>query len=122
MSRLVLVVDDSPSLRQMTAYTLEDAGYRVEQASNGAEALARLAGTAGVACALVDLNMPEMDGLTFIRRLRASAAHGGLPIIVVSTDDQPARKREAIEAGATAYVVKPYAVEDLLHVVGAALR
>lgn len=109
----ILAVDDSNSLRQLLAATLTDAGHKVTQAKDGAEGLA-LAQKSGFDLVISDINMPNMDGITLLRRLRALPAFRSTPILVLTTEMDPERKKQAKEAGATGWIVKPFNPEQLL--------
>ncbi len=103
-----LVIDDSRAMRTILGGMLTDLGFRVVQATDGRDALARLAETPAARLALVDWNMPEMDGLAFIRAVRADRAYEGLKLVVVSTETEQAQMATALEAGADEYVMKPF--------------
>ena len=116
MARTILTVDDSPSVRGMVAMTLREAGYAVIEASDGREGLEKaLAGK--VDAILTDQNMPHMDGLSFIREYRKSPVSNGTPIIFLSTDSADDLKRQAREAGALGWMVKPFTQAQLLAVI-----
>jgi two-component system chemotaxis response regulator CheY len=115
MAKVILTVDDSASVRQMVKFTLSEAGYSVIEAVDGADALTKLA--APVNLVITDLNMPNLDGIGLIRRVRANPACKGLPIIMLTTESQAARKLEGKAAGATGWIVKPFGTEQLLGVV-----
>lgn len=116
MSRRVLVVDDSRSMRQMVAHTLETAGYSVVEAADGREALDHL-GSGPVHLIITDLNMPVMDGIALIRNARARAATAYTPILMLTTEGGETRKAEGKAAGATGWMVKPFDPDKLLQVV-----
>ena len=115
MTKVILTVDDSASVRQMVKFTLSQAGYGVLEAVDGADALARL--TQPVNLVITDLNMPNLDGIGLIRRIRANPACKGVPIVMLTTESQPARKLEGKAAGATAWIVKPFDAQQLVAVV-----
>ena len=116
MARTILTVDDSPSVRVMVAMTLREAGYEVIEASDGREGLEKaLAGK--IDAILTDQNMPNMDGLSFIREYRKSPVSNGTPIIFLSTDSADDLKRQAREAGALGWMVKPFTQAQLLAVI-----
>jgi two-component system chemotaxis response regulator CheY len=115
MAKVILTVDDSASVRQMVKFTLSDAGYTVIEAVDGKDALAKL--TRPVNLVITDLNMPNLDGIGLIRALRANPACKGIPIIMLTTESQDARKQEGKAAGATGWIVKPFATQQLLAVV-----
>jgi two-component system chemotaxis response regulator CheY len=116
MSRKALVVDDSLSMRQMLAYTLQQAGFDVLQGANGKEGLTQLQ-NGRVDLIVTDLNMPEMDGITFIRSLRALDACRFTPVLMLTTESQDTKKAEGKAAGATGWIIKPFDPEKLLNVV-----
>jgi two-component system chemotaxis response regulator CheY len=115
MAKVILTVDDSASVRQMVKFTLADAGYAVIEAIDGKDALAKL--TRPVNLVITDLNMPNLDGIGLIRSLRANPMCKGIPIIMLTTESQDARKQEGKAAGATGWIVKPFATQQLLAVV-----
>ena len=116
MSRTILVVDDSLSMRQMVAHTLQQAGHAVREASNGREALTA-ARAARVDLVVTDVNMPEMDGISLVRALRAEPSYKYTPILVLTTESGDAKKQEGKAAGATGWLVKPFSPDQLLKVV-----
>lgn len=116
MSKTVLTVDDSPSLRQMVAFTLRGAGYEVLEAPDGRAAL-ELVRKSSVAMVLADQNMPVMDGLTLIRSLRAAPQFATLPVVMLTTESSDAMKAQGRAAGATGWMVKPFDPKRLLEVV-----
>jgi two-component system chemotaxis response regulator CheY len=116
MAKTVLSVDDSASMRQMVKLALTGAGYDVIEAADGKEALSRI-GTADVKLVVTDLNMPNMDGLTLIRELRGMSAYRFTPIVFLTTESDEGKKAEAKQAGATAWITKPFKQEQLVAVV-----
>jgi two-component system chemotaxis response regulator CheY len=116
MTKVILCVDDSASIRQMVKLTLAGAGYQVVQASDGAEGLAK-ARASTVNLVITDLNMPVMNGLGLIRELRKLSAYKGVPIIFLTTESDAGLKQEAKAAGATAWITKPFQQEQLVGVV-----
>ena len=117
MTRTVLAVDDSSTIRQMLAMTLGSAGHRVLQAEDGLEGYA-LATTEHVDVVIADLNMPVMDGLDFVRMYRTHPSSQGVPILLLSTESNDRFKRQAKDAGATGWITKPFRQDQLLAVVG----
>jgi two-component system chemotaxis response regulator CheY len=113
MAKTIMTVDDSKTMRDMVAFTLRQAGYEVREAADGQQALTALGGTA-VDVVITDLNMPVMDGLELIRRLRAHPAHRATPILVLTTESDGAKKDDARKAGATGWLVKPFDPPKLL--------
>jgi two-component system chemotaxis response regulator CheY len=109
----ILAVDDSPSMRQMVAFTLRSAGFDVAEAEDGAIAL-ELARKERFSLAIVDINMPNMDGMALVRALRAEADYKFTPLLMLTTEASPERKQEGKAAGATGWIVKPFNPEQLV--------
>lgn len=116
MSKTILSVDDSASVRQMVKLTLTGAGYQVIQANDGSEGLAK-ARTSQVDMVMTDLNMPVMNGLALIKELRQLPAYKGVPILFLTTESDAQLKAEAKAAGATGWITKPFQQEQLIAVV-----
>lgn len=116
MGKRVLIVDDSASMRQLIAFTIKDAGHEALLAENGRQALEMLKG-APADLVITDLNMPEMDGITLIKELRAMAAYKFVPILMLTTESQVAKREEGRAAGASGWIVKPFSAEKMLEVV-----
>ncbi len=116
MTKTILSVDDSASVRQMVKLTLSGAGYEVVQASDGAEGLAK-AREARVDMVVTDINMPVMNGLTLIRELRKLPTYQGVPILFLTTESDAEMKKEAKAAGATGWITKPFQQEQLVAVI-----
>lgn len=107
----ILTVDDSSTMRRIIKNTLNRLGYNdVVEAEHGVDGLAKMA---GVDFVLTDWNMPEMDGLTFVKALRSNPKFGEIPIIMVTTEAAKKEILEAIKAGVTDYIVKPFTPETL---------
>ncbi len=115
MQRTILAVDDSTSLRQMVRFTLTDAGYTVIEATDGMDALSKL--NDSVKLVVTDLNMPRLDGIGLIRKIRDGSPWRFVPIIVLTTESQGTKKQEARAAGATGWIVKPFQASQLVAVV-----
>lgn len=115
-SKTILTVDDSASLRQMVSLTLSSAGYRVIEAVDGADGYTK-ATTSPINAVITDLNMPVMNGLEFIRKFRTHPASKGVPIILLTTESDEGLKRQAKEAGAIGWIVKPFNQDQLLAVI-----
>ncbi|HEV7351725.1 MAG TPA: response regulator [Brevundimonas sp.] len=111
--RTCLIVDDSRIIRKVARRIVEDLGFEVDEAADGAEALAYCAATRPDVI-LLDWNMPVMDGLTFIRRLRAQSGDTSPKVLFCTIETDPERIAEALEAGADDYVMKPFD-GDILH-------
>ena len=116
MSKTILTIDDSASIRQMVAMTLSAAGLDVIEAINGADGYTK-ATSQTVHAVITDLNMPVMNGIEFIRKYRQHPSSKGVPIILLTTESDEELKRQAKEAGATGWIVKPFKQEQLLAVI-----
>ncbi len=115
MAKTILTVDDSASMRQMIKLTLSGAGYNVIEAGDGAQGLvAARAGRGDMV--LTDLNMPGMDGVTLVGELRKLATLTGVPILLLTTESDAERRRQAKAAGATGWITKPFQPEQLVSV------
>lgn len=116
MSKTIMTVDDSATIRQMLSFTLKDAGYEVIEAVDGLDALEKLADS-HVHMLITDLNMPRMDGIELIREIRKNPNHKFIPIIMLTTESQESKKLEGKAAGASGWIVKPFKPQQLLSVV-----
>lgn len=120
--RTALIVDDSTSMRQLVNFTLAQAGFDVIEGSDGRDALAKLKGATGkVSIIITDVNMPVMDGITFVREVRATPEHKFTPILMLTTESQDSKKKEGKAAGATGWLVKPFNPEQMLQVIAKVL-
>ena len=117
MAKCVLVVDDSETVRQVLQLTLNNAGFGVIEAEDGDDALAKLASAQAVDMLITDLNMPKMDGLELIQKVRQDSKHRFTPIVMLTTESSEEKKRAGREAGASGWIVKPFKPEQLLKVV-----
>jgi two-component system chemotaxis response regulator CheY len=116
MSKTILTVDDASTIRKMVSFTLRGAGHEVLESPNGQDALMLLQ-TRLVDLVITDIHMPAMDGIELTRRLRANPAMARTPILLLTTESDPAKKAEGRAAGATGWIVKPFSQEQLLAVV-----
>jgi two-component system, chemotaxis family, chemotaxis protein CheY len=116
MSKRVMTVDDSKTMRDMVAFTLRGAGFQVNEAEDGQKALAALR-AAPVDVIITDLNMPNMDGVGLIRALRADPKYRAVPILMLTTESDSSKKTEGKNAGATGWIVKPFDPAKLIQVV-----
>ena len=116
MAKTILTVDDSKTMREMVAFTLKQAGYNVLEAEDGQKALGVLASN-HVDAIITDLNMPVMDGISFIRAARADAKYKFTPIMMLTTESESGKKQEGKTAGATGWIVKPFNPDKLIDVV-----
>lgn len=116
-----MVVDDSRAVRMILSRILREVGYEVCQATDGMEALAQLAGGEAVSLILVDWNMPKLDGLGFVRRLRSDPNNTAVKVMMVTTETEVEQMVTALEAGADEYVMKPFTadiISDKLRLMG----
>ncbi len=116
MSKRILTVDDSKTIRDMLRFTLANAGYEVLQAEDGEHGIEVL-GSDRVDVIITDLNMPRLDGIGFIRHLRADPVHKATPILMLTTESDPKKRAEGKAAGATGWIVKPFDPNKLLDVI-----
>jgi two-component system, chemotaxis family, chemotaxis protein CheY len=116
MAKKVMTVDDSRTMRDMVSYTLKSAGFEVLEAEDGAKALQVLEKTP-VDLVITDVNMPNMDGVTLVRRLRALSHFRSTPILILTTEGGDDKKSQGRAAGATGWIVKPFAPDKLLQVI-----
>lgn len=116
MVRKVLIVDDSASIREVVTMTLEGAGYEVIQAQDGQDALNKVDGQR-VQLVISDVNMPRMDGITFVENLKALPHNRFTPVIMLTTESGEARKQAGQAAGAKAWMVKPFQPDQMLDAV-----
>jgi two-component system chemotaxis response regulator CheY len=116
MSKTILTVDDSRTMRDMLMLTLKNAGYRVVQAVDGAHGLEVLAGE-NADIIITDINMPRLDGFGFIEGVRQDPRHRATPILVLTTESDGEKKTRARNAGATGWIVKPFNPDKLVDAV-----
>ena len=109
----ILAVDDSRSMREMVLFTLESAGHDVTEAEDGVQAL-DIAKNTEFDAVVTDLNMPNMDGLTLVGELRGLPQFKFTPILILTTETSPEKKKLAKQKGATGWLVKPFNPEQLL--------
>ncbi len=111
--KTVMTIDDSASIRQVVSITLKKAGYEVIEAHDGKDALSKLTGQK-IHLMLCDVNMPNMDGISFLKQIKQDPNYKFTPIIMLTTESQEAKKMEGKAAGARAWVVKPFKPEHML--------
>lgn len=109
-----LVVDDSQAVRDLLTDHLGQLGFQVQQAADGLEALARLTEMPRLAVVLLDWSMPGMDGLEVLRRVRADGRYTDVPVVMVTTESELPSLGEAMSAGASEYLMKPFDAQSLL--------
>lgn len=113
MTKTVLTVDDSRTMRDMLMLALTEAGFKVVQAVDGIDGLEALY-AANADVIITDINMPRMDGFGFIEGVRANQRHRATPILVLTTESDAEKKARARAAGATGWIVKPFNPEKLV--------
>jgi two-component system, chemotaxis family, chemotaxis protein CheY len=116
MAKTIMIVDDSASLRQVVGITRRGAGYDVIEGDDGQSALAKLTGQR-VHLIISDVNMPRMDGITFVTAVKQMPAYKFTPVVMLTTESADAKKREGQAAGAKAWMTKPFRPDQLLGVV-----
>ena len=113
MAKTIMVVDDSISIRQVVGIALKQAGYDVIEGVDGKDALAKLTGQK-VNLIISDVNMPNMDGIAFVRELKTRPAYKFTPVLMLTTESQEDKKEQGKAAGARAWMVKPFKPEALV--------
>ena len=121
MGRIILVVDDSPTMRGMVSHALNEAGFQTKEAENGKDALIKLT-TMEMSgekpdVIVTDINMPEMDGIELVREIRKLPTFKRVPVLVLTTENTEEKKEVGREAGATGWLVKPFDSELILKVI-----
>ncbi len=109
----ILSVDDSSTMRKIISLALTGAGHTVEEAENGRLALDKLK-SGSVDCILLDINMPEMNGIEFLKARKTDPSISGIPVFVLTTQDEESLKKEALSLGAKGFIIKPFQKEALL--------
>ena len=117
MAKTILIVDDSSSMRTVVKLTLVRAGYDVLEAGDGQEGLAALEKAGKVHLIVSDVNMPNMDGITFVTKVKQHARHKFTPVVMLTTEGQDTKKEQGRAAGAKAWIVKPFNPPQLLDAV-----
>ena len=121
MVHKILICDDSVSIRQMLILTLTDAKYNVTESKNGMEAL-ELANQHNFDLIITDINMPLLDGLSLVKKLRVLTEYRFKPILLLTTETDPQKKKQAKAAGATGWIIKPFDPDKLLAAIRKVLR
>ncbi|SDI45029.1 response regulator [Propionivibrio dicarboxylicus] len=116
MNKTILIVDDSTSMRQVVSMALKGNSYDVIEAVDGKDALAKLDGRK-IHLVISDVNMPNMDGITFVREMKKLPAYKFVPVVMLTTEGAEEKKKAGQEAGAKAWVVKPFQPQQMLAVV-----
>jgi len=117
MAKKILIIDDSAAIRQSISFILQQEGYETVEAQDGQEGLNMLGTVGTLDLIITDVNMPNLDGIGFIRKAREIPAFKFTPILVLTTESQGSKMNEGKEAGATGWIVKPFNAEKLLGVV-----
>lgn len=113
MAKIIMIVDDSSSLRQVVSMALKGAGYDTIEACDGKDALSKLTGNK-VHLIISDVNMPNMDGITFVKEIKKHPKYKFTPVIMLTTESQEGKKVEGQAAGAKAWVIKPFQPQQML--------
>ncbi len=116
MAKKILIIDDSAVFRKVLNLNLKSAGYEVVEAVDGVDGFNKLM-AGSIDLVVCDVNMPNMDGLTFVGKVRANENTRFIPIIMLTTESQEEKKKKGLEAGAKAWLVKPFAPEQLLNAI-----
>ncbi len=119
MAKTILIVDDSASLRRVVQIALTGAGYEVIEASDGKDALAKISKLAGKKLHLIisDVNMPNMNGIEFVTEVKKDPSYKFTPVIMLTTESEDAAKQKGREAGAKAWIVKPFNQTQMINAV-----
>jgi len=116
MTKTIMTVDDSASVRLMVNFTLRELGYEIIEAENGKDALKKLE-KKHIHMMITDINMPEMDGISLVKKVRQNPDYKFIPIIMLTTESQVEKKNAGKQAGATGWIVKPFKPDQLVAVV-----
>lgn len=114
MSKHILIVDDSKTVRNLVAFIMKKEGFKVTAAEDGLDGLEKLYSAGAVDLIISDVNMPRMDGFTFIRNVREQAVYRDIPIVVLSTEGQEKDIQQGMSLGANLYMVKPANPEKMV--------
>jgi two-component system, chemotaxis family, chemotaxis protein CheY len=117
MGKTVMIVDDTEAIRMSVGFILQEEGYTVIEAKNGQEALDKLKGGAAVDLILCDVNMPVMDGITFLKNVKTDASYSAYkftPVVMLTTESGEEKRSEGKELGAKAWIVKPFKPDQLV--------
>lgn len=117
MAKNILIVDDSESIREVVGLALRSEGYNVIVGEDGQHGLELLLENKNVNLIISDLNMPRLDGISFLKEVRKLDTFKYLPILILTTESQESKKIEAKNSGATGWIIKPFVKEKLLAVV-----
>ncbi len=107
MAKHILIVDDSKTIRNLVAFIMKKEGFKVTMAEDGMDGLEKLYSSEHIDLIISDINMPRMDGFTFIKTVREQEAYRDVPIVVLSTEGKEQDIQQGISLGANLYMVKP---------------
>jgi two-component system chemotaxis response regulator CheY len=110
----VLVVDDSPTIRQQIGRALAEAGFEVIEATDGVDGIDKIAGDKAIGIVILDINMPRMNGLEMLEKVKAESSNEGLPVIMLTSEGQKSLIERAKRAGAKGWIVKPFKADLLV--------
>lgn len=120
----IIVIDDSPTIRTSVQYALKQLGHTIKQAENGLKGLELVDSITSsgedIAMCVVDVNMPEMDGISFVKEFRKKDKF--TPILILTTESEEEKMKEGKQAGASGWMVKPFKPDDLINVVQKLIR
>jgi len=114
MSKTILIVDDSKTVRNLVAFIMKKEGFKVVTAEDGLDGLEKLYSAEEINLIISDINMPRMDGFTFIKSVREQDAYRDIPIVVLSTEGQEKDIQAGLSIGANMYMVKPAQPEKMV--------
>ncbi len=114
MTKTILVVDDSGTVRQQVSMALKQAGFAIVEAADGKEALEAIESNPAIDMVVCDVNMPNLNGLEMVEKVKKNPGHKTLPILMLTTEGQPSMIRRAKEAGAVGWIVKPFDANQLV--------
>jgi two-component system chemotaxis response regulator CheY len=114
MSKRILIVDDSATVRQQLRQALGQAGFEVVEAVDGQDGVGKIGSTPSLAAVICDVNMPRKNGLELLEEIKAKPEHARLPIMMLTTEGQPALMKRAKAAGASGWIVKPFQATQLI--------
>ncbi len=117
MSRTILIVDDSRSVRHSVSVVLKRAGFEMAEAADGQEGLAMVDSNRDLGMVICDINMPNMDGLEMVERIKAQPENKTLPVLMLTTEGQMSLVKRAKQAGAVGWIVKPFDPNQLVQTV-----
>ena len=117
MGKKILIVDDSGTIRQQVRFALEKSGYEVLEADDGQNGLSKVDTIQDIALVITDINMPNMNGIEMLQKIKSNSAHASLPVVILTTEGKKELMSEAKQAGAKGWLVKPFQPDQLLTVV-----